>query len=345
MLLCLSSGHARRYREDVLRSAGLPAEAVIQFRYDDRHLGPGVRSLINAETIVGHQVLIAYCDQAEKDREPEMIPCRYATIVSFERAGTTVSVKLRLQDHAYSEQLAAFNTELHQLTAGLIPHRTETGKVAGSYFVELNVEPRALVRTRGTENWQRLTEQLASRADFNGYETFLLVRQVSGSSGTAVSANRAGQIELKAGTRYVVKLYQYHPTKVPTATRIEATTANTRVHFLSDSSFPLDSRYDHKELYFEVRPGIEADESTLKIVQKNGAADEFSVEYDLPFTISSGWIRALGYVLLLTLCLAAPHFVSELAKHTPPNWTLIGVATVSSICAALIAVFQIRRII
>src|SRR6266704_881345 len=135
MLLYLSSGHSRRYREDVLRSAGLPKGAVIQFRYDERHLGTGVKGLISTGKVAGNDVLIAYSDQSAKDKEPE--------------------------------------------------------------------------------------------------------------------------------------LYQYHPAKIPVATKIEAASASTRIHFLSDPVLALDSRYDHKEISFETTSGIDAEESNIKINQKN----------------------------------------------------------------------------
>jgi hypothetical protein len=348
MLLCLSSGHSRRYREDVLRSAGLPSGAIIQFRYDDKHLGPGVKTMINTGTIAGNHVLIAYSDQAERDRDPELVPCRYATILSLERAGTTVSLKLRLQDHAYAENISAFNIELRQLSAGLTPHRVGAEKISGCYFTELNVEPRAISRTLDSENWQKLVDQLASRSDFQNYETFLLLQSIRMVSGKQAPVESGWHIQLKPASRYVLKMYQYHPTKIPVATQIEVMSTTTRIRFASYSTFMLDSRYDHKELVFESTAGLDAEQSLIRIVQKNVRNEELTVSYDIPLAISNGWGRAVGYALLVALLLAAPHVTSALTNPSLTDWklgTVLWVATISSVCAALLAVFKIRRIL
>lgn len=331
----------------MLRSAGLPKGALIQFRYDERHLGPGVRGLVDTGQVVGKDVLIAYSDQSAKDRDPEMLPCRYAVVASFEKAGTTVSLKLRLLDHAFSDRIAAFNTELKQLSAGLIPKRV-AGKISGCYFTELNAEPRALVRTSNGQNWQTLIDQLADRVDFQIYDTFLLMRSIVGTSGITVESNENGQLQLKPDARYTIKVYQYHPNKIPAANRIEAASASSRIHFLSDPILVLDSRYDHKEFLFETTSAIDGEESTIKIIQKNISNEDSTIEYDVRFSIAPGWGRAIAYAVLIALLLAAPHFTTLLATTALNGFKLallLTVAALSSIGAALIAVFKIRRIL
>jgi hypothetical protein len=306
-----------------------------------------VKGLIDTGKVAGNDVLIAYSDQSAKDSDPEMVPCRYAVVTSFEKAGTTVSIKLRLQDHAFSEHIPAFNTELQQLSAGLIPRRRDD-KITGCYFTELNAEPRALVRTSDGKNWQRLIDQLADRPDFQAYETFLQIRSITRTSGDAVASNDIGQILLKPNTRYTIKLYQYHPAKIPVATRIETVSASTRIHFLSDPVLALDSRYDHKEISFETTSGVEAEESNIKIAQKHLTNDDATIEYDPRFSIASGWGRAIAYSVLVALLLAAPHFTTILSTTSLSGLkltVLLTVAALSSICAALIAVFKIRRIL
>jgi len=90
-----------------------------------------------------------------------------------------------------------------------------------------------------------------------------------------------------------MKIYQYHPTKIPVATRIEATSPTTRIHFFVDTTLVLDSRYDHKKLAFETTPGIDSEESIIKVVQRHTANDELTVGYDIPLAISNGWITGV----------------------------------------------------
>lgn len=348
MLLCLSSGHSRRYREDVLRSASLPPGSVIQFRYDEKHLGPSVKALVTTEKAVASSVLIVYSDQAMRDRDPELVPCRYATVVSQETLGTTISIRLRLQDYAYSETLSAFNSELVQLSEGLTPRRNQDGKLNGCYFVELNADPKALVRTCDPANWQRLIDQLSGRSDFLAYEAFILIRSISRQSPKVVSANQDGQFQLKPGTRNVMRLYQYHPTQIPKVTHLQVGTPSARIRFVSDSVLTLDSRYDHKEVRFESTLGIDSDESVMTVVQKHSTNDELTLTYAIPFMIPGGWIRAAGYSVLMAPLLAAPHVMSAVLNPTLTSWKLgvfLSVAALSSIAASLVAVFKIRRLL
>jgi hypothetical protein len=96
MFVCLSSGDRPRYRRDIIRVLAMPPGTWIQFRYARRWIAPAINSRLddrkNRKRLRGTASLVAYIDQADPDTEPQIVPCRFATLVDAAPLGRTVSL-------------------------------------------------------------------------------------------------------------------------------------------------------------------------------------------------------------------------------------------------------------
>ncbi len=137
MFVCLSSGASPRYRQDILRALAMPKGTRLQFRYDLRWVAPAILDRLSAGSGNGTQCLIAYIDQQDKTKIPELVPCRLAKLSDAQTLGTTVSLGLVLDNLAYAEDLGTFNNEVKTASAGTLPAWQPDGKIRGSYWLVL----------------------------------------------------------------------------------------------------------------------------------------------------------------------------------------------------------------
>lgn len=85
MYVCLSSGARPRYRRDIIRALAMPAGTWIQFRYAREWVSPAILADLadskKRKALPGKGVLISYVDQTDPQRDPELLPCRMASLV------------------------------------------------------------------------------------------------------------------------------------------------------------------------------------------------------------------------------------------------------------------------
>src|SRR5829696_1218112 len=140
MFICLSSGSRPRYRRDIGRALALPAGTWIQFRYAREWIDPSIIARLDnrksRRKLRGTASLIAYIDQTDPTAQPEIIPCRFATLVDAAPLGRTVSLQLRVAEFAFAADLGRLNETLRTQADELRPQRTEAG-LEGRYWFEL----------------------------------------------------------------------------------------------------------------------------------------------------------------------------------------------------------------
>jgi len=348
MLLCLSSGGSRRYRDDVLRAAGLPAGTVLRFRYDQKYLSPGLSQQVDDTSIQGRCALIAYSDNSSRELQPVFIPCRYAKITKARRIGTTVSFDLKVAEFALAPDLDAFATEIKQLSAGQAPKRDVDGTLGGLFCIALHANPKAITKSVKDEFWQSFISQITDRADFRSYDAFVLLRGVFDSKGHILPPGDGGVYKLYGGRQYDLSLYQFHPSRTPNGDSITASAASDRIQFTSTPTLVLDSRYDHKDIHFTALPGSERDRSffQIKIVKKDNPLT--AVEFELNYVMPVPFWRTVGLITGTAAFLAIPTVTSALTDshlHGRKFEFLVAVTLLSSLAAATIAAFGIRRIL
>src|SRR5262249_62201072 len=201
MFICLSSGASPRYLEDVLRSLALPAGAVVHFRYDKKHLAQAIRTAIDARQPEGQPALIVYIDQRTQGQPPTYVPCRFATIRTVSEHGTTVSLQLVVAEYAYSENLAAFNQWMGTTFAADLP-AWSGDKIEGKYWLRSTHDPASVSRTTDLGDWEKITDQLAGRGDFDQENCFYTVIGLRRPGKKTVIAPAEGSYVLSGRTDY-----------------------------------------------------------------------------------------------------------------------------------------------
>src|ERR1044071_9169948 len=114
MFVCLSSAARPEYARDILRVLAMPAGAQLQFRYERSLIAAGIDQKLetNPEELRGKECLICFIDQSDRAKEPEVIPCRLASLESARLHGTTSSLTFVLGEFAYAPALPTFSIEL-----------------------------------------------------------------------------------------------------------------------------------------------------------------------------------------------------------------------------------------
>ncbi len=349
MYLCLSSGHSVRYRLDVLRALSMPAGAYLQFRYDLKYVAPGVRVACEKGLAVQQRALIAYIDQANKSRPPEIVPVRFATIKDVLILGTTVSIRLCLEQFAHAEQLEAFNNEVNQTSAGTTPRLQSDAKVKGCYWVDLNTEPRTVTRSATLLSWQEIVGQLVAHEDFASEDFFISVADLKrhrwGKSRTVNPSD--GHFVLDSARDYSLLIYQFHPQATPKNGTIQLTSSAATLQIISDASIAVDSRYDHKQVILKTSALLDEEHVRLRLLCGSKDTTIDGLYFDLPCIVKGGRISAIFYASVLAASLAAPNLMALFAN---PNISralfpyAIAVTLIASILAAVIAVFRVRKL-
>jgi len=345
MFLCLSSGSSPRYRQDVLRAISMPATSLLQFRYALKYLGGSVQDRIKNNRVISEPALIAYVDQAEASREGQLIPCRVAEVASVTVVGTTVSFRFRLKEFAYAENLNAFNSEAAALSANTIPRRNSEGKVTGCYCIELNAKPKTTVYSQDPSAFEGIVGQLAVHDDFSNEQTFCFVSSIT-KKHEIVPFNATAAGQLSPNSEYQLNVYQYHPTTTPANASLVVTSTTNFVRFTGYPEVRLDSRYDHKQLSFETERSLDDHFGLLRIEVRQSSTDTLTI--DLPIAVKGSLAIGIFYSLVLAFMLASPHIVSALSSTTLSDSTrrlTIAIAGLTSIIAAFIAVFRVRKIL
>src|SRR6266478_8670615 len=178
MFLCLSSGASPRYRQDVLRALSMPHGSLLQFRYHRNWIAKGILQSPQFSRDRESLALIAYIDQSDPKKTPELVPCRFASIVEAKVHGTTVSLLLELKEFALAADLAGFNKELQATSAGSLPAWQADGKLKGEYWLELAPNPATSIRSEKLEDWESIVAQLVQRADFKDETCFYAVQGI-----------------------------------------------------------------------------------------------------------------------------------------------------------------------
>ena len=319
----------------------------MQFRYATKYIDASVLKAIDEGHVVGQNVLIAYADQSGRTAlaPVPLVPCRSARISSCLRLGTTVSLRLELNKFASVSSIDAFNAEVLSITARATPQRTGEGKISGFYCIRLPSELTTVGYSSEFSTFENLINLLILHSDFASEQTFCSLSGVFkvGKSSSVVPVN--GRFPLEGGSQYYLHVYQYHPTSAPSNTSLTVTSTSDRLTFIDQTTFVLDSRYDHKEISFELSRSLD---DRLGVVRFELKQSEELLTLDLAFKLHGSVVLGAMYAIVLGALLASPHAVSALVndKIAPATQHQIVVtALVTSLIASSLTVFGVRKLL
>jgi len=342
MHLCLSSGSRPRYKRDIVRALALPRGAQLQFRYRRQLIAPSILESLDdpkrRKKLRGASALIAYVDQTSKTAEPQIVPCRLATLADPAVLGRSASLQLTVADFALAADLAATNQALRLLPATGLPHRVG-GDFDGLYWLEVADIP-GLTYSSDLGTFEEIVQQLAPLPDFEADRFFYTVQALVETGDDAEIPIKDNTLELRPNRDYDLRLYHYHPSQGNPDSTLGATVSGTSVSFAMTPELVLDSPYDVKRFRFRTGSPTSGDRGVFTLRQKRESDDEWQWDFDLPFHLKRAFTRRVGLAVLIAVFLAIPPITSAFSSN--PR-IVIPASAIFGLAAGLSAAFGIQR--
>ncbi len=348
MLICLSSGYRKRYLEDVVRAMAMPAGSSLQFRYEENLISEETRDAL----LTNQTICIAYLDcNSAPTADPQIIPCRFATLKNPRRLGNIHILPLVLGDFAEVADLKLLNTELRQAASNL-PVRTGSG-VSGSFVVNTSVPLTHLKRVKNAAReeelgaWQKQVQELKQREDFKDtlfYYFYDIIRCHDGQRIPPVEEVYA----LDSEEEYAGKIfhYGYEPTAGSKYTGLLISTVGDSLSLISNPRIQIDCPYDLKEVRFRTcatKKQTNAIISLYRVADEDGSLEAKSgnLEFDLCFRIDQNWLVDGVFAMVIGGLLATPSLVPIYNNSQIVDKPLVMALAISFGClAGLIARFS-----
>jgi hypothetical protein len=327
----------------------MPPGTWLQFRYDKKWVQPsilnGLADRRMLRKIDGAKALVAYIDQADKTKRPEVIPCRTARVVQPILLGRTVSLQLQLEEYAEATDLGAFEAQLASLAKEPLPN-WNNGSIQGCYWLELSSEPTSMRKSLEMATWERIVEQIAEREEFRQERFLYTIESVVDQLFINPVTTKRNSLRLAPNREYEVRLYHYHPNEEGDPdTVLDLATSHASVSFTTNPEMILDSRYDLKRVRFHTSAPNTRERGIIS-VRRRRQDDHWDWELDLPFQIRGVFLRKVGIGLLIGLFLAGPAIVAAVRDadlSTADKHAIAAISLLLGIAAGITAAFGLRR--
>jgi len=336
MIILLSSAVRRQYKEDILRSLAAPVGAKLRFRYRQDLIEPDLLGALDGAT-----ALICFIEEKTVGQKGVfVVPVREARIAAVHSHGSTRSIDLDLRGFVCAEDEAEFQEALFRGRESAVPRFGDAARSDGSgqFVFQLDDIP-VLIRTDvSVSQWEGVVARLASRSAFSGEEYFwgvLGITEKANRPQDTDSFSAAEKRKLLPGHYYRLLTYHYHPDadRSQTTTPPMAVTHGTGIEVQGPSEIAVESGYDLKEIAFKAVNDMPVTRHTWIRI---GPKDRWSVGLELRIRGARPWIS----FLVIAVSLAAP---STLLVFSDSMYVRVGGSLIAAICAAMAAVFGIRR--
>ena len=346
MFICLSSGASPRYRKDILLSIAMPKGSNLQFRYDLKWISQEARNSLCNDRSENMLCLIAYIDQSDETKTPEIIPCRFAKIKETKSHGTTTSLILELEDLAYAEDLINFNKNLRSKYKEL--PMWQNGAIRGFYWLKIKDEDVNILKSIDPGTWEKVITQLASHSDFSGESWFYLFQGLYPLRTKEPITHKDGKYVIKHRCEYEIQIYHYHPNKIPQNAGIILTSASQMLKFMENPLLILDSRYDLKRVHFKTGEPLGSEYVTLSILRTDDVKIDKSGywEFDILLRIKGTFWKTLGYGIIIGILLAAPQISITLSNPTLKYQSIISIIQgLASLIVGILVAFGQKKLV
>lgn len=322
MLVLLSSSARRRYRDDIVRILACPSGTDVRFRYSARYVDGKFASKhirMDAPKIAG-----LVCHLAQKpDADPVLVPCRFVTVTTVEKVGTSFIFTLRVAEFVKNLDDAGLRGLMKQSELELLP--TGSASVPGSFVFDISDELTRFkaAETEAMEAFETTTKNLQERASFAEQQpiAFFSVLNLLESTGRTLLKPQDGRYELKSGHRYFLDVYSYSPegeNSLSEATTLTASADSTELMFSSETVSKLDSRYDltryafsTEQRLFEIPAGLRL---ALGIPKTPGDTDvEQRCDIMLDLRFRGSFYLAIARIIVIAFGTATPAMIGAYA--------------------------------
>ena len=342
MFICMSSGYRERYRQDVILALAMPKGSRLQFRYDKKWIAPKVLEKLKKRTFKGVRALIAYIAQYDKNKIPELIPCRFAKISDAKIHGTTVSLGLSLEEFAYAENKDSFNAQARSSSGDTLPNWDVNKHIKGYYWLEIDgEEPSAVTSSEKEDAWEKIVDQIAQHTDFADDRCFYMMKGIYPIESENKLSIKDDSCNLEHSHEYEVQIYHYHPQDSENNAFLRLHSMSSSIKFTSNPTVIVNSRYDFKRIRFKTTSPIIAEQAVLSIYRgKDESKDKYGIlDFDLKIRIDGTRLKMILWGSVIGILLSIPHLITTLT-----NPELIG-TKLTVICILFVIVGLITGII
>lgn len=351
MFICLSSGARPRYRQDIIRAIAMPRGSRLQFRYRLDLVTEGVKQRIKDGTYRNTRALIAYLDQQDRTKVPELVPCRFTRIVHAQIHGSTTSLVFVLEEFAYAENVEAFNNQARLASGDTLPSRKspEDKFAEGAFWLEVGDEALTnVISTRDVGDWEQIVYQLFQHEDFKTENCFYMIEGLYEGEDQEKINLKSSSYHLKPSQEYEVRIYHFLPKVAKKTVSLRFGISRPSITFTTNSVQTIDSEYDMKRVRFETGRPVLSEKSVLSVFRTN-VDDNNEIEildFDIPLQTAGTWVLKLILGIVIGVLLAAPHITAALGNSQLSSMIkgiIVVVSVIASVFAGLIAAFGLKK--
>ena len=351
LILLLSSGQSRRYRDDIIRVLALPTGGRLRFRYDKRHVPQTLVDQATGSGLAGCKVLIAYLDTTLKTGM-EIVPCRFGNIVNTQTEGSFLVINFEVLGYAArSGPCVLKEHEIELVTCGRLPFREEDREdVSGEFCHIVKSDPGGFQsKESDLEGWQRIVTDLCGRPDFSDCPFFYTVTGVFEARNPEREVKPSeGRYVLKPDRLHGIKIVHYageqsvgHDGELCGQSSIIAEVEGHGIQQLTSQHPLVDSRYDVKTSYFRTLGKIE-DQFGILSLSRKVAGDEHQ-DFEMTVKVKCAWARPAWIIPLIGASLAFPRLIELHRLDGLEQWETILVDFAAGLIAAALVLFGFRR--
>lgn len=334
MLILLSSGARRRYRDDIVRALAHPPSTELRFRYGEEYVKDSVLALVKSGKLAPTDALVCYVADQPDGKPALLVPCRFATVTRAQLVGTSVILTLSAGAYVQNLEDASLRKLMTEDEVGLLPNRGSDAKVPPGKFAFMIAAPltaKAAPDAAGAAAFEKTAEALCA-AGFGAGDAampFYAVRDLTEVVGRLdepdpVIPARQGRYALRSGKHYALEVYSYapqgdeHPSDASTLT-VEVD--DSEVKFNSETAAKLDSSYDLNRFRFSTEQRLFTLPTGLRVALgvptqidgKTVTMERCDIVLELRFA-GSTWLAA-GRVVLIAIGTAAPAIIGAYAAQ------------------------------
>jgi hypothetical protein len=352
MFICLSSGARPRYRQDIIRAIAMPEGSKLQFRYRLDLVAQRVKQMIENGTYKNNKALIAYLDQRDGTKPPELVPCRFAKIAHAQMHGSTTSLVFVLEEFAYAENIEAFNNQARLASGNTLPLRRnpEDKYAQGAFWLEVGDEAlNNVISTRDLGDWEKIVYQLVQRKDFESENCFYMIEGLYQAEGDVKVNMKRGSYHLKPSKEYEVRIYHFLPRTAQKTVSLRLDISRPSITFTTNCIQIIDSEYDMKRIRFKTDQPVLSEKSILSVFRTDGDTGNQieTLDFDVQLQTAGVWGLKLILGIGIGILLAAPHITAAMGNNQLSNrikCVIVLVSVIASILAGIIATFGLKKI-
>ncbi|MEW5863233.1 MAG: hypothetical protein AB1773_06505 [Pseudomonadota bacterium] len=352
-VVMLSSGQRPRYRDDIIRVMALPTGGRTQFRYRKQHVPDDLFRELSNNGLRESEALVAYLDTSNKDRAPEIVPCRFCRIVDSEGEGEFVVIRFEVGDFAMVDKDANVQSAVTEaLLNGASLPKWEDGKLGGHFLVALKNRPDGCRSDQDRRAWQAVVGILGGRADFRDCPFFYNLRSVVAEDAKTPVPFCEDKYALEPDKIYRADVVHYAPPTVAGQQggpwgQLKVSAQGNGVQSLTTQPLAIDSPYDIKRVYFRTTGEARKQYALLsfgrRLTQSCPGQETEHHDFELVLEVAGAWRRQTLVGVLIAAFLAAPRWV-DMLRAEAWDWSSAAVALFTALVTAGLVVFGLRKV-